>query len=161
MLLRACASLPAGLQPQLWIVGDGPARDRLQSLAKEIYPQAAFAGSQHGPDLEAYFGKADLFVLPGTGGLAIQQAMAYALPVIVAEGDGTQDDLVRPSNGWRVSPGDQDELTETLCEALSDVTRLRSMGESSYNIVRDEINIQSMARVFLQAMNRLVNFTDT
>jgi glycosyltransferase involved in cell wall biosynthesis len=161
MLLCACASLPADLQPQLWIVGDGPAKDGLQSLAKEIYPQADFAGSKHGPDLEAYFGKADLFVLPGTGGLAVQQAMAYALPVIVAEGDGTQDDLVRPGNGWRVSPGVQDELTETLREALSDVTRLRHMGDSSYNIVRDEVNIGSMVRVFLQAMNRLVNFMDT
>ena len=161
MLLRACASLPADLQPQLWIVGDGPAKDGLQSLAKEIYPQADFAGSKHGPELEAYFGKADLFVLPGTGGLAVQQAMAYALPVIVAEGDGTQDDLVRPGNGWRVSPGDQDELTETLREALSDVTRLRHMGDSSYNIVRDDVNIGSMVRVFLQAMNRLVNFMDT
>ncbi len=159
MLLRACASLPAELRPHLWIVGDGPARHGLQSLAEEIYPQADFTGSKHGPDLEAYFRKADLFVLPGTGGLAVQQAMAYALPVIVAEGDGTQDDLVRPGNGWRVSPGDQDELREILHEALSNVTRLRLMGESSYYIVRDEVNIQAMASVFLQAMNRLVKPT--
>jgi len=30
--------------------------------------------------------------------------MAYGLPVIVAEGDGTQSDLVRPENGWRIPP---------------------------------------------------------
>ena len=44
----------------------------------------------------AHFAGADLFVLPGTGGLAVQEAMSYALPVIVAKGDGTQEDLVRP-----------------------------------------------------------------
>lgn len=155
MLLRACASLPVYLQPQLWIVGDGPAKDGLQSLAREVYPQAEFPGARHGSDLEAYFKKTDLFVLPGTGGLAVQQAMAYALPVIVAEGDGTQDDLVRPENGWRVSPGDQQELRETLFQALSNVPRLRRMGDKSFHIVRDEVNIEAMVDVFLQAMNTL------
>ena len=156
MLLRAVASLPVELQPRLWIVGDGPARVGLQSLAGEIYPQADFTGSKHGLDLEVFFRKADLFVLPGTGGLAVQQAMAYALPVIVAEGDGTQGDLVRPGNGWRVSPGDQVELEDTLRVALSNVARLRMMGENSYSIVRDEVNIQAMVKVFLQAMNSLM-----
>ena len=154
-LLNACAALPGELQPRLWVVGDGPAKDRLQSLAGEVYPQAEFTGTLLGSDLEAYFRKADLFVLPGTGGLAVQQAMAYALPVIVAEGDGTQDDLVRPENGWRVSPADQDELTNTLREALSDASRLRRMGMNSYSIVRDEVNIQAMVSVFVEALNRL------
>lgn len=156
MLLRVCATLPVNIQPQLWIVGDGPAKDGLQSLARDVYPETKFPGSLYGSELEAYFNKADLFVLPGTGGLAVQQAMAYALPVIVAEGDGTQNDLVRAGNGWRVSPGDQNELRETMIEALSDIPRLRRMGLNSYYIVRDEVNIHVMVKVFLQAMNKLM-----
>jgi glycosyltransferase involved in cell wall biosynthesis len=155
-LIRACAALPDKLQPNLWVVGDGPAKSRLQYLAGEIYPQAEFPGTLLGPDLEAYFRKADLFVLPGTGGLAVQQAMAYGLPVVVAEGDGTQEDLVRPENGWRISPGDQDELKDTLREALSDVSHLRRKGINSYLIVRDEANIQGMVSVFVEALNRLM-----
>ena len=77
-----------------------------RTLAENIYPQAEFPGDQRGADLQPYFAAADLFVLPGTGGLAVQEAMAAGLPVIVAEGDGTQDDLVRPDNGWQVPPGD-------------------------------------------------------
>ena len=41
-------------------------------------------------------------------------AMNFALPVIVAEADGTQEDLVRTENGWRVTPGHLDELTKPL-----------------------------------------------
>ena len=37
-------------------------------------------------NLKPLLDQADLFVLPGTGGLAVQQAMSSALPVIVAEG---------------------------------------------------------------------------
>lgn len=157
-LLHACAALPLALQPRLWIIGDGPARQEYENLAHSIYPAAKFLGSRHGPELDAHFDRADLFVLPGTGGLAVQQAMAHALPVIVAEGDGTQDDLVRPpggprpANGWQVAPGDLPELTEALRQALSDPHRLRCMGAESYRIVAEEINIEAMVAAFIHAV---------
>jgi glycosyltransferase involved in cell wall biosynthesis len=152
-LLSACAALPPGLQPELYIVGDGPAMAEFQSLAGQVYPQAHFLGAKRGAELEAHFSAADLFVLPGTGGLAVQEAMAHGLPVIVAEGDGTQDDLVRPDNGWRVPPGDGEALAETLRDALSDASRLRRMGRESFRIVAEEANIERMVGVFIQAIN--------
>ena len=156
-LLLACAALPADLQPHLSIVGDGPARGQFQSVAEKHYPRAEFLGARHGPDLEACFNTADLFVLPGTGGLAVQEAMAHGLPVIVAEGDGTQEDLVReedgprPANGWRVPPADLAALTGALREALSDPARLRRMGEASFHIVVEEVNLETMVAAFTQA----------
>jgi glycosyltransferase involved in cell wall biosynthesis len=152
LLLRACASLPQQVQPRLCIVGDGPARQDLEDEARKIYPQAQFLGAHHGSELDALFASADLFVLPGTGGLAVQQAMAHALPVVAAEGDGTQDDLVREENGWRVPPGDLGALIAVLQTALKDVERLRRMGRESYRIVAEEVNLEQMAAVFLQAI---------
>jgi glycosyltransferase involved in cell wall biosynthesis len=152
-LLRACAQL--GSKPRLVIVGDGPEREALESLAREIYPAAEFVGAKHGAALEPYFTGADLFVLPGTGGLAVQEAMSYGLPVIVAQGDGTQDDLVRRENGWQVPPDDFNALLAALEEALSDTARLRRMGEESYRIVKDEINIEKMVETIVQALNIL------
>ena len=152
-LLRACAQLNS--RPRLVIVGDGPERDALQVLAKEIYPGAEFIGAKHGEELKPYFLEADLFVLPGTGGLAVQEAMSYGLPVIVAQGDGTQDDLVRKENGWQVPPGDFDALVAVMKDALSDVARLRKMGEESYRIVKEEINIEKMVETFVTVLNSL------
>ena len=152
-LLHACAALTP--KPRLVIVGDGPEREVLQSLAKEIYPRAEFVGAKHGEELMPYFSEADLFVLPGTGGLAIQEAMSHGLPVIVAQGDGTQDDLVREGNGWQVPPDDFGGLVSTMQNALSDVTRLRRMGEESYRIVKEEINIERMVETFLMALSSL------
>ena len=127
-LLQACAALPPTLQPRLVIVGDGPERVSLESLAKTVYPSAEFPGARHGAELASYFSAADLFVLPGTGGLAVQEAMSHGLPVIMGQGDGTNDDLVRPANGWQL-PGPE-KLAEVLREALSDVSHLRAMGEN-------------------------------
>jgi len=149
-LLRACAEIKA---VRLVIAGDGPERESLEALAREIYPRAEFVGSKHGAEIKAHFAEADLFVLPGTGGLAVQEAMSHGLPVIVAQGDGTQDDLVRKENGWQIPPDDYPALVSTMKDALSDVARLRKMGEESYRIVKEEINIEKMAEVFVETLN--------
>jgi glycosyltransferase involved in cell wall biosynthesis len=156
-LLRACAALgeEVGLRPRLVIVGDGPEKAELVSLAKRVYPSAEFVGARHGAKLKPYFKEADLFVLPGTGGLAVQEAMSHGLPVLVAKGDGTQDDLVRNGNGWQVPPDDYPALLETLRLALSDVARLREMGRESLRIVTEEINLEKMVEVFVTALNSL------
>lgn len=152
LLLGACAEIQ---NVRLVIVGDGPEREPLERLAEEIYPSAEFVGAKHGAELKAYFEEADLFVLPGTGGLAVQEAMSYGLPVIVAQGDGTQDDLVRKDNGWQIPPDDFDALVFTMKDALSDAARLRKMGEESYRIVKEEINIEKMVETFVRALNAL------
>lgn len=150
-LLRACAQLPTQLQPRLVIVGDGPALDSLRDLAQTLYPAAEFPGALQGSELAARFVAADLFVLPGTGGLAVQEAMSYGLPVIVAQADGTQDDLVRPANGWLIPPDDDQALCTAMQQALSDLPNLRTMGQESYRIVCEEINLERMTHVFIHA----------
>jgi glycosyltransferase involved in cell wall biosynthesis len=152
LLLRACRGLPVDLQPELWIVGDGPARAGFETLARDVYPSAHFYGSRFGSELDAIFREADLFVLPGTGGLAVQQAMSFGLPVMVAEADGTQADLVRPQNGWCLPRGDLDALRSALQQALGDIPLLRRMGQVSYRIVAEEINLENMVQVFDRAV---------
>ena len=152
-LLHACAAHPAGFEPRLIIVGDGPERGALETLAAQVYPQSEFVGAYSGAALEPFFAAADLFVLPGTGGLAVQQAMAHGLPVIVAKGDGTQDDLVRPENGWQIPPDDLPALIDTISSALSDTYRLRAMGTASLRIVTEEVNLEKMVDVFVEAIS--------
>jgi glycosyltransferase involved in cell wall biosynthesis len=152
-LLRACSEMESN--PRLIIVGDGPERVNLESLARQVYPSAEFIGAKHGAELKPYFAEADLFVLPGTGGLAVQEAMSFGLPIIVAKGDGTQDDLVHELNGWQIPSDDYDALVRTMRLALSDVTRLRTMGAESYRIVSEEINLEKMVEGFVQALNSM------
>ncbi len=153
-LLRACAALAQ--PPALTIVGDGPERASLESLAANILPDVRFTGHLEGHELEGAFGHADLFVLPGTGGLAVQQAMAHGLPVVVGEGDGTADDLVRAGNGWRVAPGDEAGLAGILRLAERNRERLSRMGAESYRIVADEVNLDAMADAFVKAVTKSI-----
>jgi glycosyltransferase involved in cell wall biosynthesis len=156
VLFEACALLSPELQPALTVVGDGPDRTRLAEIAQRVYPEAQFVGAKHGAELEPYFNKADLFVLPGTGGLAVQQAMAHALPVIVGQADGTQGDLVRPENGWVLADPSVATLSAALAAALVDVKKLRQMGLASYKIVSEEVNLEAMVETFAKAIKSVL-----
>ena len=90
------------------------------------------------------------------GGLAVQEAMSYGLPVIMGQGDGTNDQLVRTGNGWQIRPDDLSALAGSMQTALSDAARLRQMGAESYRIVKDEINLEQMVGVFVKALNSVL-----
>jgi len=154
-LIRACAALPLDTQPLLWIIGDGPQRTSLENLANKIYLPTRFYGAQHGTQLAKHLRSADLFVMPGTGGLAVQEAMSFGLPVIVGVADGTQADLVRSENGWLLPNDSIQALTDTLASALSDISALRKKGSASYRIVSQEINLEKMVAVFLKVIEKV------
>lgn len=151
LLLRACQAIDHPIEVR--IVGDGPAQEEWVRLAEQILPRTVFTGPQTGEQLDAHYRWADLFVLPGTGGLAVQEAMSHGLPVIVAQGDGTQRDLVNPDTGWLVQPGSLQSLQSAMQTAISDTTRLHEMGRASYEYVVQNANIDVMAQVFTHALN--------
>ena len=154
LLFEAVASLGSRHRPVIEIVGDGPGLEATRRLAEERLPgRVTFRGALYGEELDSAFRAADLFILPGMGGLAIQEAMSWGLPIIAAEGDGTQFDLVRKGNGWLMEPGNVDSLRGILEQALSDCPTLRDMGVESHRIVCDELNLDRMIDAMVLAVD--------
>ena len=138
-------------------MGEGPHRGALEQLAETVYPLTTFFGALHGKELGQRLSMADLFVLHGTGGLAVQEAMASCLPVIVGEADGTQSDLVREENGWLLPDQSPETLSKLIRQAIADVQTLRKKGRASYRIVSEEVNLENMVVVFQQAIKEVLN----
>jgi len=90
------ATLDARDDIQLVIVGDGPARVRLE----RVLSNAKFVGYQSGQDLARYYASLDIFVHTGkheTFCQSVQEALASGIPVI-APNFGGPTDLVK--HGW-------------------------------------------------------------
>lgn len=90
------ATLDARDDIQLVIVGEGPARTRLERVLKN----ARFVGYQSGEDLARYYASLDIFVHTGkheTFCQSVQEALASGVPVI-APNFGGPTDLVK--HGW-------------------------------------------------------------
>jgi glycosyltransferase involved in cell wall biosynthesis len=120
--LRMVRSQRPELEPILAIVGGGPEREQLERTAvlEGVREDVVFAGEIR--DLDAvcpWFLAASVFVLPGSGGLAVYEALAHGVPVIAARGDGTERAMIREgTNGFVVEPGDIPTLAERIMSVL-------------------------------------------
>jgi len=154
LLLEVCRSL--GDACDLIIAGDGPERERLEQLTAQVFPRARFLGHVVGDDLGVAFAASDIFVLPGAGGLAVHEAMGHGKPVIVAEADGTEEDLVEPGvNGFLVPPGDAGALREAIRTYLDDPEAARSAGGESRKLATGKLSIEGMADAFIGAVRNV------
>ena len=83
-----------------------------------------------------YFDAAEVYLLPGTGGLGINEAMAHGLPVISGFADGSADDLVIDGvNGFRLREGTAEELADRLAAILADPNLSAQMGSKSRELI--------------------------
>lgn len=127
----------------LVIVGDG---DRLGSLkriagdCRNIY----FAGAQY-QDIGLYYMISDVFVLPGLGGLAINEAMAYGLPVISVPADGTESELIiNYKTGILLDNSDNDQIFSAMEWFIKNKDKSESMGQAARNHVIKNFTLSDM-----------------
>jgi len=139
------------------IIGKGDIIDDLKLLVdKEGMGNNIFIlGPKYDSELTSCFFNADIFLLPGTGGLAINEAMAYGLPVIATLGDGTIADLLyEGQNGYYLNDHPSVEEIYDVCKktlALS-YTQLSEMGVLSKKIIIEKATLKNMVTSFETAI---------
>jgi glycosyltransferase involved in cell wall biosynthesis len=130
----------------LLFVGNGSLETEMKAVAaghSNIY----FAPFQNQSLMPRTYAVADLVVLPSYGetwGLAINEAMCMARPVIVSTHVGCVHDLIHTDeNGLKFAAGDVSSLTSSLKAAFSDRKRLHNWGEKSRSIISQYSYIQT------------------
>ncbi|MCL2289908.1 MAG: glycosyltransferase family 4 protein [Bacteroidetes bacterium] len=145
---------------QLVIIGDGPEKENLiqQAIDNGIDSHILFAGGVHDPKmLGKYMNEATIYVLAGMGGLSINDAMTYGLPVVCSVCDSTERDLVRHGeNGFFFKENDVNSLVQVLDQLLRSPELCKQMGEKSKQIIENEINLETVTNRYYQAFKEIL-----
>lgn len=158
-------------EAELVIVGDGPELENLKQQARAmnlpIYEAGdngngqggvRFAGAVYDPKtLGAYMNESTVYVLAGMGGLSINDAMTYGLPVLCSVCDSTERDLVTDGvNGLFFKDGNMESLAEKIETLLASPARCREMGQESERIIREKINMETVSERYLKAFKEIL-----
>ena len=146
-------------QTVLHIVGDGPERAALEMLAvaQGVAAQVVFHGAVYDPAKKrALITQAGLGVLPGRGGLVIQELMHCGLPVISGAADGTErDNLINGHNGYLFeNSASIDDLVAAMESFLSlPNEQAAAMARHALDHVISQYNISAMVGGVIAAIS--------
>jgi rhamnosyl/mannosyltransferase len=154
VLIRAMAYV----RGKLVIVGNGPLRGELESLAARlgVADKVVFAGEIDNAAVTAYYHAADLFALASVArseafGIVQIEAMAAGLPVINTNLDsGVPFVSLHDKTGLTVPPGDPEALAAAINRLLDDDALRQSLGQAGVIRARQEFGLETMLRRTLQ-----------
>lgn len=146
---------------ELVVVGTGPEEEHLKHQVAQLGIQnnVRFVGGIYDTaTLGRYFMNASIYVLAGMGGLSINEAMTFGLPVVCSVADGTERKLViENKNGHYFEDGNANSLFNILDKMLNDLPKTKQMGLESERIIMEEINIHTVLKKYVETFEYVVN----
>jgi glycosyltransferase involved in cell wall biosynthesis len=139
------------------VVGKGKILEELRALVREekMEERIFLTGYKSDEEIISYFMDADVFMMPGVGGLAVNEAMAYGLPILSTVADGTILDLLEEGrNGYYFDNYPTLENVYNICRKTLQKSKaeLIEMGEQSRQIVKERATLQNMVDSFQKAI---------
>lgn len=146
--LKAVASLEQenSVQVHLEVVGDGPLRDQLENLSKQlgVSDVVSFSGAVPPAEMPAAFDRADVFVLPSITAsdgdhegrpVVLLEAQASGLPVVATRHGGIPEGVLEGESAILVDERNPDQLAAAVRQLLDDPGLIAGMGEAGRRFV--------------------------
>jgi N-acetyl-alpha-D-glucosaminyl L-malate synthase BshA len=134
-VLRIFSIVKKVIPCKLLLVGDGPDRNKIESLCRELSTcgDVRFLGKMKG--IEEILSMADLFLLPSeteSFGLSALEAMAAKVPVISSDTGGIPEINLDGYSGMLSAVGDIESMARNAIYILSDKSRLNVFKENAF-----------------------------
>jgi len=166
-VLRAAEMLRDIEGLRIVFIGEGPEKAGLMRAAKERgLANVAFLDPVPRAELPALLASADLALvplknhLPGAVPSKIYEAMAAAVPVVLAGGGEAADIVRRSSAGVVVPPGDANRLALAIRELAGDERRRLALGAAGLKAAAGEFNRRRIIDRFIAHLERSQSHAD-
>lgn len=157
-LLSACAKL-SNVNYQLLIVGNGPDRDRLESMVLDlgIRDKVIFTGMQK--KIGDFLQLMDVFVLPSDSGESfgnsVVEAMAQGIPsIVMVDGGGLPEHINHDETGY-IANSESDLFDHLDRLVQSEDTRSR-LGDNARNSIRTKYTLENLVRTYDQVYKKAI-----
>ncbi len=154
VILQALPLLPNDVV--LLVVGAGPRLPSLVGLAGRlgVSERVRFCASVADDDLPRYLALADLFVFPSQNrlegfGLAVAEAMAVGLPVVIADMPGVREVIEPGKEGLLAEPLLAADLAAKIRVLLDDPALARRMGAAGRKRAQERYGLSTVAHQLL------------
>lgn len=145
----------------LAVVGDGPARSRIEPLYDPN--RTVFRGAMSPESLPEVLADADVFVWPAINeafGMALLEAQAAGLPAVAGaaggDGGGVAAILRDGETGLLVPPDDAGAFADAVAALLDDPARRRAMGEAARANILARHDIAAAAAILNRTLQAVV-----
>ncbi|MDD4363744.1 MAG: glycosyltransferase [Atribacterota bacterium] len=131
------------------ILGDGE-KEYIDILKnKFLNYNVFFEGYKTMTEAVYYYNICDFSILPGLGGLAINQSLAFGVPVLVNRADGSEYDLIKNGiTGYRYNKLD-DLINFIKSQSEKDIIKMK---QSSEELIKQNFTIEKMVQSFLMGI---------
>lgn len=155
VLLRALALGGPGVDRiELDLIGNGPLRDELQTMASELGlgPRVRFHGGQSEMVVKQALDQADLFVLPSIVAadgqmeglpVALMEALASGVPTVSTRLSGIPELVIPEQTGLLAVPGDAQSLHDTMELLIASGPALADYARAGRDLVEREFDINA------------------
>lgn len=123
-------------ESRVFIVGFGHMENELKKLAADlgVAEKIIFFGKLSDEDKIMALNAGDIFVMPSLAeleGMAVLEAMACGMPIIIANSKGSASVYFVGQNGFLFEPENPEDLAAKAVAILSDKEKLENMGKES------------------------------
>jgi glycosyltransferase involved in cell wall biosynthesis len=143
----------------LWILGDGPEKEKLISLASElgVNHRVRFLGWQENPT--PYFRAADVFAFPSRHeplGNVLLEAWAHGLPMVATASQGALE-LIEDGVTGMISPiDDAQAFGKNLQEVLNNKHLQNCLAEEGYKFLVNNFGQEKIAKMYVDLFDHLM-----
>jgi glycosyltransferase involved in cell wall biosynthesis len=143
------------------VVGGGPERENLETLAAELGMQSGrdviFTGAVPEEELPAHYALGDVYLHTGreeSFGLSVIEALSLGLPVVAVAEGGPCDTVQDGISGYLVPP-DTEALGNATATLLENPTRARQMGRAGASFVASHYSWTRGADTLLRVFEKI------
>jgi glycosyltransferase involved in cell wall biosynthesis len=166
MIIRSLVLLPTHIR--LLVVGDGPDREMLEMLAKEIgvADRVTFVGKVERTETSKYRKISEIFVLPSRSegqGISFLSTMAAGLPIIATQEGGIADFLFdakrnpdQLTTGWAVDVDSPEQIAEAVQDILVHPEQARTVVGNARRMATELYNWDTISKDIRQKVFGMV-----